>query len=73
MILEGTLSKVKMDRQTRIVTAQVRCKPEDRQFYVFTAAAGPTNPFVNGRRIRFINSRVAPGVALLVEIIEEKQ
>jgi hypothetical protein len=70
MILEGTLSKVKLDRTTRCVTAQVRVHPDDRQFWQLSGSAGPTNPFVNGKRIRFLPSRISPGVAILFEILD---
>jgi hypothetical protein len=68
MILTGVLSKVKTDRTTGCTTAQVRCNPDDRQFYVLSGA-GPL--LTNGRRIRFLNSRMSPGTALLVEILPD--
>jgi hypothetical protein len=73
MILEGFLTKVKLDRTTRIVTAQVRQHTyTDGQFWQITLAANPGDMEGDwrGRRIRFMPSRTSPGVAILIELLD---
>ena len=72
MILNGFLTKVVMDRTTRIITAQVRRYTyTDKQFWQITLAASPGDVVGDwrGRRVKFLPSRVSPGVAILVELL----